>query len=157
MQDPISISTLEYRFCESSPRPARPKSFHLPDMAVHINFEKGQMFMEGNWAFMVKTNIHNHDKWVNLHNNRVVVETKFTSATPLMLVEDKSPEMVFQLEGYLNDGLQTVASSGLLIVNKDVDNSWHADIYLFNYQFDVCEIHFNIPLYIGSGANHHMN
>lgn len=153
METLISLSEFEYRLCTSSSKKNRPVSFHLPDMVVNINFEKGHMMLEGNWEFLVKANAHNTDKWVNLHTNRVIVETRFASVSPLTLTEEKSEEMVFPLEGYLNDGQQTAGASGLLIVNREKDETWHADIYLFDYQFDVCEIHFHIPLYIHPGKN----
>lgn len=155
--DAITLSEFEYRLCTSTSKKNRPVSFHLPDMVVNINFEKGYMILEGNWEFLVRSNEHNTGKWFNMHPNRVTVETKFTSATPLKLCEGNAAGMVFPLEGYLNDGLQTAGAEGLLIVNKEKDSNWHADIFLFDYQFDVCEIHFNIPLYISPGKNERAN
>jgi hypothetical protein len=125
---------------------------HLPLMKVNIDFENGNLKLEGDWQFMMASNKHNEPGWFTSHRDRVKIETAIYPALPINLTDHKSDGLVFPLEGSIKDGDCFSSCSGLLVIdnvrgyNGLISDKWNISFYLYDLQFD-CEIKFKLPLY----------
>ncbi|MEP7374273.1 MAG: hypothetical protein ABI675_12835 [Chitinophagaceae bacterium] len=126
---------------------------HLPLMNVAIDFENGILKLEGDWPFMIASNKHNEASWFGHHRERVKIETTIYPAFAIDLNDPESDGLVFPLEGNIKDGNQPGSCSGLLVIdnvrrnNGLIGNHWNISFYLYDAQFDDCEIKFKLPLY----------
>lgn len=168
MQQPILLKRFEYSippsaFAIAGLNQKHESATHLPLLTVHIDFEHGKLFVGGDWHFMVNSNSNNNRKWLNYHARRVVFETEISPVMAINLSDPKCDGLIFPIEGYLKDGLSAVNVSGLLIVeNKrtksgNMSNCWNISFYIYDYQFDVCEVKFKLPLYVNIAVQANSN
>ena len=126
---------------------------HLPLMNVAIDFENGVLTLEGDWQFMIASNKHNEASWFGHHRERVKIETDIYPALPIDLDDPESDGLVFPLEGKITNGNHPGSCSGLLVIDNVrrhdglTGNQWNISFYLYDAQFDDCEIKFKLPLY----------
>jgi hypothetical protein len=129
---------------------------HLPVMSVRIDFENGKLMLEGDWQFLVQSNKHNSSKWLMYHSSRVQIQTSIYPETTINLSTTDADGLVFPLEGFLRDENGLAGTSGLLIVDNEkntkgaMSNWWNISFYLYDYQFDVCEIKYKLPLFVNN-------
>lgn len=122
-------------------------------MHVVFDFEDGIMKLEGNWQFMMSSNKHNEANWFTCHRDRVKIEAAIFPALPINLCDPASDGLVLPIEGNINDGESIGACSGLIVIDnvrgKDglCSNQWNISFYIYDLQFDYCEISFRIPVY----------
>ena len=168
MQQPILLKRFEYSIPPSALAMAglnqkHESAKHLPLLTVHIDFEQGNLIVEGDWHFMVNSNRNNNNKWLNYHTRRVVFETIIYPVMAINLSDPNCDGLLFPIDGYLKDGLSAVNVSGLLILeNKrtksgNMSNCWNISFYIYDYQFDVCEVKFKLPLYVNTAVDENNN
>ena len=130
---------------------------HLPLMKVFIDFEKGELKLEGDWSFMIMANDHNQFTWSRYHRDRVKIETAIYPAFPINLGDHYSDGLVFVMEGSIKEGNTIGACSGLLVIDNNreenglISNSWAISFYLYDLQADDSEIKFKLPIHQVSG------
>ena len=126
---------------------------HLPLMKVAIDFENGNLKLEGDWHFMMASNKYNEARCFNNHRERIKVETTIHASLPINLNEPGNDVLVFPLDGTIKDADYLTACSGLLILDsvpgpdKCTGFQWNISFYLYDHQFDDCEIKFKLPVY----------
>jgi hypothetical protein len=129
---------------------------HLPLMKVVIDFENGNLKLEGDWQFMVASNKNNELGWLTYHGERVKLETDVSSSFAINLEDPRSDGLIFPLEGSIRDGNSLGLCSGLLVLDNVRDSyglisdQWNISFYLYDSRADDCEIHFKLPVYLGS-------
>ena len=127
---------------------------HLPLVKVAIDFENGNLKFDGDWQFMMASNKHNELSWFTYHRGRVKIETAVYPAMTINLDDPFSDGLVFPLEGSIKDGNNLGPCSGLLIIdnirgsNGLITSQWNISLYLYDAQFNDCEIKFKLPVYI---------
>ena len=126
---------------------------HLPLMKVMIDFENGQLKLEGDWQFIMAANKHNDANCPGFHRERVKIETAFYSGLTLNLNDPYSDGLVLPLEGSITDRSFVNLCTGLLVIdnvrgsNGLISDQWAISFYLYDTQFDTGEIKFKLPLY----------
>jgi len=129
---------------------------HLPLMKVVIDFENGNLKLERDWHFMMVSNKHNEQNCRDYHKGRVQIETAIHASSQINLNDSENDGLVFPLDGTINDGNYLTACSGLLILDsvlnsdKCIGSQWNISFYLYDLQFDNCEIKFKFPIFITS-------
>jgi hypothetical protein len=126
---------------------------HLPLMKVNIDFENGVFRLEGDWQFMMASNKYNEASSFSYHRERVKIETAVYPAFAINLNDPYCDGLVLPLEGSIKDGNYLGSCSGLLVIdnvrrsNGLISNQWNISFYLYDLQFEYCEIKFIIPVY----------
>jgi hypothetical protein len=124
-----------------------------PLMKVTIDFENGNLTLQGDWQFMMAYNKHSEKSWYSYHKERVKIETAIYPASVINLSDPNSDGLMFPLEGKIKDGNYLSACSGLLIVDNIrgikgfASDRWNISCYIYDLQFDNCEIKFKLPVY----------
>jgi len=164
MKQQILLKEFEYSIPASSMVLAHLKqdqiiAEHLPLMKVAVDFETGLLKLEGDWRFMMASNKHNKASWFACHRERVKIETAIYPALAINLDDPESDGLIFPLEGVIKDGNTLSSCSGLLVFDKTpggndlVNYQWEISFYLYDSQFDDCEIKFKLPVdYAGMNA-----
>ena len=130
---------------------------HLPLMKVFIDFEKGKLYLEGDWQFMIAANTHSKPGWSGYHRERVKIETAVYPAMSVNLDDHNSDGLVFPMEGIIQDGSIINSCSGLLVIDNIrsesglISKNWNISFYIYDAQFDDCEIKFKLPLFQYNG------
>jgi hypothetical protein len=125
----------------------------LPLIKVVIDFENGNLKLEGDWHFMMSSNKYNEASCFNNHKERVKVETTIYASSPINLNATDKNGWIFPLDGTIKDADYLAACSGLLILDtvpssaEQTGSQWNISLYLYDQQFDDCEIKFKWPLY----------
>jgi hypothetical protein len=125
---------------------------HLSLMKVVIDFENGNLNLEGNWNFMVASNTHNRVNWLNYHRERVHIETTIYDSWEINLNDPQSDGLVFHLEGIIKDGNYLDPCSGLVVLdnirtsNRVMSDQWNICLYLYDLHSFDCEIKFKLPI-----------
>jgi hypothetical protein len=126
---------------------------HLPLMKVVIDFENGNLKLEGDWLFLMASNKYNEVRCSHNHRERVQIEATIYASAPINLDDTENNALVFPLEGTIKDADYLTACSGLLILDsvpgfhKSTGSQWNTSFYLYDLQFDNCEIKFKLPIY----------
>lgn len=134
-------------------------AWHLPLMKLHVDFEKGTLLLEGDWAYLVLSNSHNDTQYFYRGRGRVQIETAIYSLQPINLNDPESDGLMLPLEGTIKDGLSTGSCSGLLIIDNDrspqglMGNNWVVHLYLYDPQFNDTEIKCKFSL-LANGTPH---
>jgi hypothetical protein len=72
---------------------------HLPLMKVAIDFENGNLKLEGYWHFLTASNVDNEANTFTYHRDRVQIETDIYPSLVVNLNDVKSDGLLFPLEG----------------------------------------------------------
>ena len=127
---------------------------HLPLMKVTIDFENGKLNLEGDWHFMMASNTHSEPNWCDYHKGRVQIETGLTDSFTINLIDPRNDGFMFPMEGSIKDGNYLGSCSGLLVLdnvralNGLISDHWNISFYLYDLQFNDCEIRFKLPIFI---------
>jgi hypothetical protein len=152
MKEQILLKQFEYAVPASSLTIAginknHAKGRHQPLLKVYIDFESGQLKLEGDGQFIKASKIHNEAKGPGRWLERVKIRMDIYPACAINLNDTESEGLVFPLEGKINDGHSSSSCTGLLVVDKIIGGQWTISIYLYDARFDDCEIKFKFPLY----------
>ncbi len=126
---------------------------HLPLMKVVIDFENRKLKLEGDWHFLMASNKYNEVRCFNNHKERVKIETTIHASSPINLDDPENHGLVFPLDGTIKERDYLTACSGLLILDsvpgshKSTGSQWNISFYLYDLEFDNCEIKFKLPIY----------
>lgn len=126
---------------------------HLPLMKVTIDFENGVLKLQGDWQFMMAANKHNEASCSRYHRERVNIEASVYPELIINLSDPSSDGLVLPVEGSIKDGNFLSSCSGLIVIdnvrgfNELISSQWSISFYLYDLQFDECEIKFKLPLY----------
>ncbi|HMC87816.1 MAG TPA: hypothetical protein VKI61_19970 [Chitinophagaceae bacterium] len=134
-------------------------SEHYPNdplaLTVDIDFEKGNVKLEGDWHFMMTCNRDAEPAWFNYHTGKVCIEAGILPSSVINLADEKNDGVVFVLEGNIKDISNNVnACFGLLVLNKIAgpdkmkSGLWHICFYLYDNSNEECEIAFKLPVYV---------
>jgi len=72
---------------------------HLPLMKVVIDFENGNLKLEGDWLFLMASNKYNEVRCSYHHRERVQIEATIYASAPINLDDTENNALVFPLEG----------------------------------------------------------
>ena len=74
---------------------------HLPLMKVQIDFEKGELELEGDWYFMMFANTYHDESWLQFHRDRVLVKTDIYPAISIDLNDIWKKSLIkYDIKGY---------------------------------------------------------
>ena len=131
---------------------------HLPLMKVVIDFENGNLKLQGDWHFMMASNKYNEPGCSNNHKERVQIETTIHASSPINLKDPENDGLVFPMDGTIKDGNSLGACSDLVVLgnvrglNGLISDQWNISFYLYDQQFNDCEIKFKLPIFITSDS-----
>ena len=119
---------------------------HLPLIVVNIDFEKGEVLLEGDWKFMMAVNRLNESSSIRKQRDRVTINTGFSSGFSVNLADDESDGLMWPLQGKIKDGDSVSNCIGLLKLDnmrqKDgsIGTQWDISLYIYDMLFDDTEI-----------------
>jgi hypothetical protein len=131
---------------------------HLPLMKVVIDFENGNLKLQGDWHFMMASNKYNEVGCSNNHKERVQIEATIQASSPINLNNPQNDGLVFPMDGTIKDGNSLGSCSGLVVLdnvrglNGLISDQWNISFYLYDQQFNDCEIKFKLPIFITSDS-----
>ncbi len=129
-----------------------PIADHLPVVKILIDFVDGKLLLEGDWRYMVAVNKHNENRGIKYHRERVKIAMDIEPVEPVNLNEKTSDGLLYLLKGNIRDNNYKGACTGFLVIenvrrSKQLSNHWDISFYIYDTQFDDCEITFKLPLY----------
>jgi hypothetical protein len=126
---------------------------HLAPLKVSIDFEKRDLYLEGTHLFG-KESVQKLQPIASIPGNeRVVVKATFSSGFRLSLSEFTKDELVFSMDGILDDGKTINSCSGLLVIAKMVNRDgsetgeYHLNVYIYDDSDDEREIKLRLTMY----------
>ena len=160
MKEPIYLKSFEYSI------PASEKDFHhrgslnrdyfkmhLPLMKVHIDFENRYLILESN-GFPAKTSSSNTEsKRFDFEKERIRVNAHIYCGLNINLSGSSGEELVFLLEGIMDDGENKNPCSGLLVIDGSVGiyesggKEYDLRIYLYDNNNEEKEIKLDLMMY----------
>lgn len=125
-----------------------------PVIKAKIDFFNSRLRMEGDWQHMAALNGGSNRDSIFAHFGKVVIEAVLYPSSAVNLHDHRNDGLVFQLEGSIRDGHFLCLCSGLLVMENIrtsaalVSDSWNMCIYLYDTEFDECQLQIKLPLYI---------
>lgn len=129
-----------------------PFDTHLPLLQVSLDFEKRELHLEGKDLFE-KDPIQKPQSILLPDNERIRVKAGISSGFSIRLSELAKDELVFSIEGSLDDGKSIDSCSGLLVFSQaiSIDGSetgqYHLTLYLYDDFDDEREIKLRLIMY----------
>jgi hypothetical protein len=160
MKQPVYLKSFEYSI------PASEKDFpdggylfreyvemHLPLVKVNIDFENKYLFLESNGmqgkSFSSKTELTRFA----FEKERIKVNAHIYCGLDINLSGSTGDELVFLLEGVVDDGESRNPCSGLIVIGNRTNvhesggKEWHLRISLYDNNNDNREIKLNLKMY----------
>jgi hypothetical protein len=119
---------------------------------AHIDFQSGQLQLDGNWKFIMSSNSQAEKSWFNLHQEWIHLSATVYPGQAVDLSDAKAGA-AFAVEGVLSDGDTEAEYTGLLLLDPGKANnitnvqSWKLSLYLYNTESDDCEIKLSWTFY----------
>ena len=126
---------------------------HLPPLKISIDFEKRELTLEGKDLFARDSNKKPQPIVSNPDNERIRVKATIYSGFSMKLSEFTKDELVFSMDGSLDDGKKIDKCSGLLVFSKPINRNgseageYHLTIYLYDDFDDEREIKLRLTMY----------
>ena len=151
MKQPILLRRFEYVVPESAlaltgTNNHRAAISYPSLLKVYIDFENGELKLEGNWQIIMVSNTYNEAKETGGWQEKVKIKMNIYPALPIDLTDTESDGLVFPLEGSISNGDIFCSCAGLLAIDR-INGQWHISIYLYDARFVEHEIKFKFPLY----------
>jgi len=133
------------------------KAEHLPLLNVFIDFENGNLKLEGDWLYMMASNKLNKETCYTYHKERVKIKSAIFPALAINLDDPNNEGLAFAIDGKITDSESSSACSGLMVIDniRGSDGQpigyWNISIYLYDIQLVDCEIKFKLPVYLVNG------
>lgn len=130
---------------------------HFSLLNLVIDFEEGEMLLEGDWQYMLYANPHRTVSTTASHRGNVVIKAAISADMPLSLSDADTGGFVFPVEGNIKDEFGISACTGMLVFeNTSIGqglqlNRSYISIYLYDWQHEGSEIMFRLPVYVASG------
>jgi hypothetical protein len=160
MKKPILLKQFEYAIIPSAIALTGSKkntvAEHLPLMKVVIDFQHGNLKLEGDRYFMMSSNKYNEADSFDYHMERVEIETAICASSAIDMDDSGSDGLIFPLNGSIKDENSLFSCSGLLEldnvrgINGLISDQWNISLYLYDLQFYGCEIKFKLPVFMAS-------
>jgi len=153
MKEMIPLRTIEYNV-PTKPLTGEPIKRSNPAhlLNIQVDFQTGQLQMDGNWKFIVGSNQRAERHWFGFHRERVKLIATVYPGQAVDLAYAKTGA-AFAIEGKLSDADGEVEYCGLLLMDPPKANSkrdtgcWNITLYLYNSESDDCEIKLKWPFY----------
>jgi len=133
------------------------KAEHIPLLNVNIDFENGNLKLEGDWQYMMASNKQNKESCYTYHKERVKIKSAVFPALTINLDDPNNDGLAFAIDGKITDGDGSSACSGLMVIDNVRGSNglplgyWNISIYLYDVQLVDCEIKFKLPVHVGKG------
>jgi hypothetical protein len=128
-------------------------AFHLPLMQVKVNFAKGKLLVNAEWAFIVSSNVHAKQGGLSRYKGRIAIDVSLFPAAVIDLLDPFNDGMVLPAIGIIKDSKISNRCSGLLTLEKftgykkEAAHGWDITFYLCDHHRPECEIKLKLPLY----------
>jgi|ThiBioDrversion2_2_1062182.scaffolds.fasta_scaffold00249_108 hypothetical protein len=155
MNEMIPLWTIEYNV----PSTAVPDATGIMEdeypvhlLNVQIDFQNGQLLLDGNWKFIMGSNNQAEEHWFNAHSETIRLSASLFPGKAVDLA-DTTAGAAFAVEGILSDRDGEIEYSGLLLMELAKENKtpgtkcWNISLYLYNSGSDDCEIKLKWPVY----------
>src|SRR6476661_4826983 len=127
---------------------------HRPLLNVVIDFERGDLTLDGCYAFIMAFN--QQDQWPRGRPKaeRLKINAALHPACTLDLHDPLSNGTVCTLKGIISDENCRSLCSGLLVIDTLGEKvglyqeQWNIKFFLYDVQFDNCELQFKLPLFL---------
>jgi hypothetical protein len=125
-----------------------------PLLNVVIDFEKGELLLEGFYAFIMGFNPQYQLNRYRPKAERLNIRASMHPARSLDLLDPLSNGTVCKLKGIINDEHCRSLCSGLLVIDTIGEKvglyqeQWNIKLFLYDIQFDNCELQFKLPLFL---------
>lgn len=163
MTQPHLLHQFEYTVPPSSLSISGPAQRSFKAMADHANllrvivdFEAGEVIIEGDRKFILQTSAGNRDNVLSSSTERIIIQANLSSFKPLDLDDVNSVAFIFPLDGCIEDGDTVRTCTGMVAVdhvlndlNNEIQNSF-ISIYIYDMESDDNEIMFRFPAYPGN-------
>jgi hypothetical protein len=131
-----------------------------PLLNVVIDFEKGDLLVEGFYTFIMAFN-----QQCQLHRYRPDAERLkiIASILPACTLDLEDPQIngtVCNLKGIISDEYSRSLCSGLLVIDTIGEKvglyqqQWNIKLFIYDIQFDNCELQFKLPLFLHAFNDH---
>lgn len=138
---PIAARSTRHVAADGELGPEQPTNL----LYVQIDFQSGQLQLEGNWQFIMSSNSKSEKHWFGLHQERIRFNAAVFPGQAIDLGEAKTGA-AFAVEGILSDGNNETEYTGLLLLDPVKSSKtpgavcWKLNLYLYNSESDDCEI-----------------
>jgi hypothetical protein len=126
---------------------------HLTPLKVSIDFEKKNLYLEGKGLFE-KGSVQKPQPIVSIPDSeRIRVKGVISSGFTINLSEFTKDELVFSMDGSLDDGKTINSCSGLLVFGKTINRDgsepgeYHLTVYLYDDFNQEREIKLRLTMY----------
>jgi hypothetical protein len=137
-----------------------PFETHLAPLKVSIDFEKRDLYLEGTDLFekdvvqIEKDSAQKPQRMASIPGNEgIIVKATFSSGFHINLSEFTKDELVFPMDGILDDGKTLNSCSGLLMIAKTINRDgsetgeYHLNVYLYDDSDNDREIKLRLTMY----------
>ena len=122
---------------------------HSSLIKVTIDFEFGNLLIEGEWQSLIAGNGNNDLSCYNSFKENVFLRASLQPAFPVSLDCNANDGLALTVEGQIEDKDQLSDCTGLLVLEKNVtDLHWTIKMYLYEIESPNWEIKMTIPLYV---------
>jgi hypothetical protein len=124
---------------------------HLPLVKVNIDFVNKRLVLEGN-GNLVKTLSKTELTRVDFEKARIKVNAKIYCGVNINLSRSSTEDLVFFLEGIIDDGESKNPCSGLLVIDSrtnshpSVEKEWDLRVCLYDHYNDDREIKLDLMM-----------
>jgi hypothetical protein len=125
-----------------------------PLLNVVIDFEKGDLSLDGCYAFIMAFNQQDRLQRRRPKAERLKIHAALHPACSLDLHDPLSNGTVCTLKGIISDEHCRSLCSGLLVIDTMGEKlglyqeQWNIKFFLYDIQFDNCELQFKLPLFL---------
>lgn len=162
MKHPLPLRRFEY--CEPSPvvndmaiNNLHSFDTHFPRVNVEVDFEKRNLSLEADACLIVEDSQNPDPACSAAANDRIKIRATIYKSFSVNLSNFTDDELVFSLEGILEDGKSITSCSGLLILNGAPDENeqggkkWYLAVYLYDDYDDEREIKLKLAMHSFTG------
>lgn len=129
-------------------RKSQLRDMHLPQVNVSIDFETKTLLLEGNSGLMVPAVQKPKLKRSARNYGRISVNAAIQSGVSFELADLANDELVYSLDGTINDGESITSCSGLLMLDSEIkmDGTGGREWCLYLYLYDDFNVEREIKL-----------
>jgi hypothetical protein len=127
---------------------------YRPLLNVAIDFEKGDISLDGCYAFIMAFNQQDQLNRRRPKAERLKLKVSLQPASALDLDDPLINGTVCTLKGIISDEHCRSLCSGLLVIDTIGEKvglykeQWNIRLFLYDIQFDNCELQFKLPLFL---------
>lgn len=129
-----------------------PFEMNFPKVNIDIDFEKKNLSLEGD-SWLILDDSQNPEPAYSLGNERIKVRATIYTGFSVSLSSFSEDELVYSLEGILEDGKSITSCSGLLVLNgaaggkEQGGRKWYLAVYLYDDYDDERAIRLKLAIH----------